>query len=351
VSRSSRTVIVVIVLALVAVSLHFLPMPSVTVKQPNIHVMGTFGQVIAVAPTQRLALRAIEEAQAALDAVDRAMSYHDPNSELNELNRRAFAEDVTVSPELFQVISRSIEFSRISDGAFDVTVGPLVDLWQHAKGVGKTPTPEEIAQAKSKIGYDKLMLDRETSRIRFTVEGMRIDLGGIAKGYGIDRAVEAMLDAGATGGMVEIGGDLRCFGAAPQGQEVWKIGVQRPAPPGEVHTGEYSMVLSFRDKAVATSGDYQRFILVEGKPYSHIINTRTGGGSHEFSSVSIIAPGCIDADALATSVSVMGLLKGTQMLDSLQDRPAILISPAPEYKCTYINGAEKYVTDGLADHL
>jgi thiamine biosynthesis lipoprotein len=313
--------------------------------------MGTIGQVIAVASDERTANTAIERTFESLRSIEHMMSYHDPNSELSALNRMAFLQDFAASPYLFDIIARGIEMGSRSEGAFDITIGPLVDLWQHAKVTGKSPMPEEIAAAKSRIGYDKLILNRDKHTVRFSVEGMRIDLGGIAKGYGVDIAVEMLKAAGATSGLVQVGGEIRCFGPAPEGQKAWSIGVQRPAAPGEVRTGEYAMVLGLADMAVSTSGDYQRFVVVEGVPHSHIISAKTGDSAKEFSSVTIIAGSAAEADALATAASVMGKARAVPMLEAMPDIEAILVSPAPEYKCTYLGGAEKHVTSGLADHL
>ncbi len=313
--------------------------------------MGTIGQVIAIAGDSKTAENAVEKALESLQSLECIMSYHDPNSELSVLNRTAFKEDFTASPCLFDVIVKGIEMAQQSDGAFDITIGPLVDLWQHAKITGKAPTSEEITAAKAKVGYNKLVVNKDNHTVRFTADGMRIDLGGIAKGYGVDFAVDVMKTAGATSGLVQVGGEIRCFGPAPEGQKAWRVGVQKPAAPGEVKTGQYAMVLALEDMAVSTSGDYQRFVVVDGMPHSHIINTTTGDSAREFSSVTIIAADTAHADAVATAVSVMGAKKAIPMLEKMEPIAAILISPAPDYKCTYINAAERYVTSGLTDRL
>ncbi len=349
--RSSRIMVAVLVLAVVAAAWLAVRHGRPAVSRRNFQVMGTIGQVIAVASDEQTADNAVAKALESLQSIERTMSYHDPNSELSVLNRTAFGQDFAASPYLLEVIRRGVEMGWRSEGAFDITIGPLVDLWQHAKATGKAPTPEEITTAKSMVGFDKLIVDADKCTVRFAVDGMRIDLGGIAKGYGVDLAVEMLKAAGATSGLVQVGGEIRCFGPAPEGQKAWSIGVQRPAAPGEVHTGEYAMVLAFTDMAVSTSGDYQRFVVVGGVPHSHIISAKTGDSAREFSSVTIIAGSAAEADALATAASVMGQTKAMPMLESLPGISAILISPAPEYKCTYVRDAAKYMTSGLADHL
>jgi thiamine biosynthesis lipoprotein len=249
-----------------------------------------------------------------------------------------------VSKSTFEVLQRGIEFSELTYGAFDVTVGPLVDLWHSTQDTSSFPTDAQLQQARSKVGYDKLILDANQTSARFAVEGMRVDLGAIAKGYAIDKAVEVMQKTGALGAMVEIGGDIRCFGSPPQGQNRWRIGLQESRAIGEnVGTGEVLLVLELTDAAVATSGDYRRFVLIEGKKYSHILDTRTGRASKGLTSVTIISQNATDADALATAVSVMGLEKGLALIEAEPHTEAILVTPAPQYKLIKTTGVGKYV--------
>jgi len=172
---------------------------------------------------------------------------------------------------------------------------------------------------------------------------MRIDLGGIAKGYAIDKAVEAMQEAGAVGGMVDVGGDIRCFGAPPPGKNKWLIGVQNPRKTENLVAGEPLLVLKLTNAAVATSGDYRRFILIENRKYSHIINTRSGRGTKGLASVTIISPSAIHADALATAVSVIGAEKGLALIEKLPQTEAILILSEPKHELLETSGAQKYL--------
>jgi thiamine biosynthesis lipoprotein len=173
---------------------------------------------------------------------------------------------------------------------------------------------------------------------------MRVDLGGIAKGYAIDKAVEAMQKAGATGGMVDIGGDIRCFGLPSAGQSVWRIGLQDPDKAKDgFDTGTPLLVLHLTDAAVATSGGYRRFARIQGEKYSHIINRLTGAAAKGLSSVTVISRSAIDADALATAVDVMGTEKGLALIEEIPQTDAILITSAPQYKLIKTTGAEKYI--------
>jgi len=307
-------------------------------------VMGTFARVVAVAADSNIAKRCIEAAFAEIEKIDKLMSRYKNDSEISELNRDGFRRAVVVSKSTFEVLQRAVEFSELTHGAFDVTVGPLVDLWHSTQDTSSLPADAELQQARSKVGYELLILDANRTSARFAVEGMKLDLGGIAKGYAIDKAVEAMQKIGALGAMVEIGGDIRCFGSPPQGQNRWRIGLQESRAAGEnVGTGRILLVLELVDAAVATSGDYRRFVVIEGKRYSHIIDAKTGCTSDELTSATVIAQNATEADALATAVSVMRPEKGLALIEKTPHTEAILVTPAPQYELIKTTGAEKYI--------
>lgn len=307
-------------------------------------VMGTFARVVAVATDSGTAQKCIEAALAEIEEIDRLMSKYKSDSEISELNRDGFARAVKVSKPTYEVLQRSIEFSKLSNGAFDVTVGPLMDLWHSAEEANTLPTDTELQQVHLKVGYDKLILDANEESIRFAAEGMEVDLGGIAKGYAIDKAVEAIQKAGAIGGMVDIGGDIRCFGSPPRGENRWRIGLQDPEKAKDgFDAGTPLLVLNLLNVAVATSGHYRRFVTIGGKRYSHIVDPESGHSNESLTSVTIICPSAADADALATAVSVMGADEGLALIESIPNTEAILITSMPEYKLIKTSGAEKYI--------
>jgi len=306
-------------------------------------VMGTFARVVAVAADAKVADKAIEAALAEIERVDKLMSDYKSDSEIGQVNKDGFNRAVPVSEPTFEVLQRSIEFSKLTGGAFDITIGPLVDLWRSAKKKGVTPSQEEIAQAKSRVGFENLILNGKDRTVKFAVASMRLDLGGIAKGYAVDKAIEAMQQAGAIGGMVDIGGDLRCFGKPPKGRSKWSIALQNPNVNKNTDESDLLLVLKLDNAAVATSGDYQQFVLIEGKRYSHIINRRTGTSAEGLSSVTIITDSATDADALATAVSVMGVEKGLALVEKMPNAEAIVITSPPKYKLVKTMGAEKYL--------
>lgn len=320
------------------------PKKRVTAESGYREIMGTFVRVTAVAMDEQTAQTCVKEGIKQLELVDNTMSVHNAESEISRINRDAYRQTVKVTEPVFEVLQRSVEYSRLTDGAFDITVGPLVDLWHEAGKKNIKPTEDEIASAKTKVGYEKLVLDAENKTVHFTVDGMQLDLGGIAKGYGIDLATTAMQKAGAMGGMVDVGGDIRFFGAPPRGKQKWSVGLQEPKIDEKgLVSHQLVLVLEMINKAVATSGDYRRFVLIDDKKYSHIINPSTSTSAEGLSSVTIIAQNATDADALATAVSVMGAEKGLALVEKLEGMEAILISSGPELKQIQTSGAEKYI--------
>ncbi|MFH1616201.1 MAG: FAD:protein FMN transferase [Planctomycetota bacterium] len=316
----------------------------VTAQSGRYIIMGTFARIVAVADDDKIARKCVESARDKLELVNALMSDYDPNSEISKVNKQAYETQVGVSEETFFVLEKALHFSEVSQGAFDVTIGPLVDLWHKAGEANSLPGDAEIAEARSRVGCEKLLLDSQSRTVKFAVEGMRLDLGGIAKGYAIDLAVEAMKRQGAAGGMVEIGGDLRVFGKSPNAGKSWAVGIADPREPGDgIAAGKMLMVLRLNDAAVATSGDYQRFVEVGGERYSHIISPSAASGARGFSSVTVIGKSATDADALATAVSVMGSGEGMSLIEQLEQAEAIVISPAPEYKIQQSSGAGAYL--------
>lgn len=308
-----------------------------TDESPSRIVMGTFARSIAVAADKNTAKTANKTAFEKLVEIDEMMSDYLDDSELSIVNKQAFDNPIKVSDELFGVLEKAIEYSRISGGAFDVTIGPVVDLWHKAGEKKVKPTDEEIAAAKTKVGYDKLILDKEKKTVRFTVEGMRLDLGAIAKGYGIDKTAETMQAAGATGGMVDVGGDIQCFGK-PAKKDKWAIGLQNPKE-GE----DFLKVIELGDNGVATSGDYLRFVVLDGEKFSHIMAPKKGSSAKGLSSVTIIGSNAMDSDAMATTVTVMGIEKGLELVESIEGMEGFVVPSDPNEKKRYSSGFDKFV--------
>jgi thiamine biosynthesis lipoprotein len=302
--------------------------------------MGTLANAVAIADDADTSVQCVKAVFDQLRGIDDLMSDFIQDSEISKVNQNAATAPVKVSDATFEVLKRALDFSKATEGAFDITVGPLVDLWRSAAEANSTPSEEQISQAREKVGYEKLILDPNEMTVQFAIEGMRLDLGGIAKGYAIDKAIEAMQKLGALGGMVDLGGDIRCFGIPPKKRDTWLIGLDDPRHPQDILTAaEPLLVIKLNDTAIATSGDYQRFAWIQGRKYSHIYDRKTGYSSKDLSSVTIIANNATDADALATAVSVMGPEKGLELIENIPDTEAILITAKPDFKITKTSGA------------
>jgi len=307
-------------------------------------IMGTFAHVVAVAEDSGTAEKCVRAALEEIHKVDELMSDYKSDSDIGRANAQAAKQPVQVDESTFEVLRRSVEFSKLTEGAFDITVGPLVDLFRTSKKTGAAPTQEQIEQAKTKVGFEKIELDEQNRTVRFRVEGMRLDLGAIAKGYAVDKAIEAAQLCGATGAMVDLGGNIRCFGTPPKGRDLWLIGLQDlNSAVEDAGGGGLLLTLKITDASIATSGDYQQFAIIGGKRYSHILDPHTGWSAEGLSSVTIITDNATDADALSTSVTVMGMDKGLDLIEKLPNTEAILITSEPKYEIIKTDGAEKYI--------
>ncbi len=251
--------------------------------------------------------RAAQVVREALDLVDERMSTYRPGSEVSRFNRARGVEPFAVSAETAEVVAVAREVSVASDGAFDVTVGPLVRAWGFGAGAEpEPPSAEALAALRERIGYEKLAVDTGASTLTKTHPEIDVDLSAIAKGYAVDRAAEALRALGSRGFMVEVGGEVRTAGHNERG-EPWQIGIERPDPNGRsVH-----LVVALAGRALATSGDYRNFREVEGRRISHTIDPRSGRPiAHRLASVTVVHERCVVADAWATALNVLGPEQG-----------------------------------------
>jgi thiamine biosynthesis lipoprotein len=264
-------------------------------------VMGVAARVELYAPGEREARAGAAGAFARMAELEAVMSDYRPDSELMRLCARAGGPPVAVSRDLFDVLSRAQEISGKTDGAFDVTVGPLVDLWREARRSGVLPSAEAVSEAKRKVGFEHVALDPSVPSVRLAAPGMRLDLGGIGKCYAADEALRRLRDTGHPRCLVAIGGDI-VAGDPPPGGAGWKVAVERPDGL------EKMMVLARR--AVSSSGDTQQFVEIGGRRYSHIVDPATGLGLTSRIGATVSAPDGATADALATAVCVLGRERG-----------------------------------------
>ena len=226
--------------------------------------------------------------------LEQVMSDYRPSSEVRVMQEKAVNQWVKVSPDLFKVLKQGKRISELSDGAFDMTAGPYVELWRAARNSGKSPGYDELMEARALVGLKFVALDEAESKVKILKEGVKIDLGGIAKGYACDEAMEAMARYGVTTAAVTAGGDLK-VGDAPPGEKGWPVRV----------AGEDS-VRMMKNVAVSTSGDTEQFVEVWGVRYSHIVDPRSGFGVSNRIQATVVAKEGLLTDPLATAFCVRG---------------------------------------------
>jgi thiamine biosynthesis lipoprotein len=260
--------------------------------------MGVDARLVVYAPDRATAEAACTAAFARIAALDSIMSDYRRDSELNRLSAQAGGPPIRVSAELFKVLRRAQEVSRRSDGAFDVTVGPLIAVWRQARKSGILPEPADIERARRLIGWRKVRLDNRARTVRLTVAGMKLDLGGIAKGYADDEAQCVLKQHGITRALVEMGGDIVVSGP-PSDKVGWTIRVPNAGDdqgPADMH---------FANRAISTSGDTEQFAVIGGRRYSHVVDPRTGQALTNRVQVTVIAANGLTSDPLSTALTVL----------------------------------------------
>ena len=254
--------------------------------------------------------------------IDARMSANREDSELSAVNRAAGERPVRVSADTFTVIARGLEFARLSGGAFDITVGPLVRLWGIGTDRARVPSAEEIRRAQALLGWQDVVLDRAASTVFLERAGMSLDLGGIAKGYAADETTRLLNAAGLKRAIIALGGNIYAMGRKSGGTP-WRIGIQDP----EDQRGDSMAVLEVEDRTVVTSGTYERFFERDGVRYHHILDPAAGQPARSgLSSVTIVSRDSTAADALSTSVFVLGAQRGLALLRELPGVEAVLLT-------------------------
>ena len=274
--------------------------------------MYTLVTMTVVSRSESRAKEAMDAAYGELERVGRLLNFYAEDSELSLINRNAGIAPVKVSAETLAVVGAALRAARETAGGFDVTIGPLVRLWDFTR---KTiPTHEQIEEAKALVGYRHVQVDEQASTVFLDTRGMQIDLGGIIKGYAADRAAAVLRQHGIASGIVAVAGDIRLFGRQPDGSP-WRVGIQHPRPEGD--EAALLATLDIDDGAISTSGDYQRFFMENGVRYHHLLNPETGFPQDLCRSVTVIAREALDTDAFATGIFILGPEKGIAALERL----------------------------------
>lgn len=287
-------------------------------SQPH---MGTSFNIVVYAPNKELAEKAFGLGFARISQLDGVMSDYDPTSELSKLSNSSPTESpVPLSVDLFEVLSAAQALSLRSEGAFDITVGPLTKLWRRARRRGEFPNANLFSAARAATGFRHLKLHPDTKSAELIVPGMRLDLGAIAKGYAADEALRSMAGIGVTRAIINAGGDV-VAGEAPPGEAGWRVAIaslEQDAPPNRF--------LRLANGAVATSGDLWQHVEIEGVRYSHILDPKTGLGLTSHSSVTIVAPTGMSADSLASAVSVLGATAGLKLVEETPSTETLIMT-------------------------
>jgi thiamine biosynthesis lipoprotein len=286
--------------------------------------MGTGFRVVIYAPTKEAADSAAEAAYARIDQLNDRLSDYDPKSEISQLSLKTWeapmSAPVPVSDDLWRILVASVDAARESDGAFDVTLGPCTRLWRRSRNLNELPTPERLAEARKSVGWEAIRLFPETHSVQLLKPKMRLDVGGIAKGYTSMEALAVIRQRGLPHAMVGAAGDLS-VGEPPPGRTAYRVGVNSM----ERDDGPVDYV-NLRNASVSTSGDTERFVIIDGKRYSHILDPKTGLGLTARIGASVIAPDGTLTDWMDTAICVMGVEKGLALVESTPGAAARMVT-------------------------
>lgn len=286
--------------------------------------MGSPFAITVIHEDKDKAWEGIKAAEREIERIEALISSWKESSQTSAINRAAGKEAVEVDAELFQLISRAQKVSQLSSGAFDISYASMDRIWKFDGSLTELPSDEAISNSVARINYKNILLNKEKQTVFLKEKGMKIGFGAIGKGYAANRAKKILQEMGIESGMVNAGGDLIAWGKEENGQ-AWKIAVADPSKEKQVLAW-----LEVDNKAVVTSGDYERFVMLDGKRYAHIIDPRSGWPVQGLKSVSIICPDAEIADALATTVFVLGKEKGLELVEKLRGIECIIITDENE---------------------
>ncbi|MFP4566456.1 MAG: FAD:protein FMN transferase [Spirochaetaceae bacterium] len=326
--------------AFVSLALVLLAGCSNTPEEPDTRTELILGTTVTIRIYEGATEAAFERAFDRVQEIEERMSTNTTDystTELIEVNRAAGERPVAVSEDTFYVVRRALEYSRMTDGAFDVSIEPLVDLWGIGTEYAAVPSEEEIAERTAKVDYRNVRLDADEQTIYLPEEGMGLDVGGIAKGFAAEEVARILREEGIEHALLDFGGNIITIGTKPDGSR-WRIGIQNPLE----QRGEFLGIVEDGAMTVVTAGDYERYFEEDGVRYHHIIDSRTGYPARSgLSSVTIVAEDSTEADTLATAVYVMGVERGAELIESLDDTEAAFVTKEHSV----------YMTSGMPDRF
>ena len=298
--------------------------------------MGTLCEVKVLHHDEAFVRRGVEAGLAQMDRIEALTTSWNDRSDVARINEAAGKEAVKVDPDTLAVIEKGLWMSARSGGAFDITVGVFKGLWKFDEDKDETvPDPREVRRRVKLVDYKDVLVDRAAGTVKLRRPGQRLNLEGLAKGYGVDAAVKAMRESGLANFIFHAGGDLYAAGRTVERE--WRVGIQDPRAP----RGRIVFDLALSDKAFNTSGDYERFVMKDGVRYHHILDARTGFPSRQCRSVTILAASAFLADTLDTAVCLMGAKAGMKLVEETDDVEAVIIDP----------GNKVHVSSGLVGKI
>ncbi len=281
--------------------------------------MGSRFDITIVAESETEAQKNIDDAVAEISRVEKIISSWDENSETSEINRNAGIKPVKVSSELFSLIERAIKISEITDGAFDISYASMDKVWKFDGTMRHAPTTKQITSSIAKVGYKNILLDKQNSTVFLKKEGMKIGFGALGKGYAADKAKALMLSKKVFAGVINASGDLTTWGRQATGEK-WIVGISNPLDKEKVFSW-----MPLDESSIATSGNYEKYVVINSEKHSHIIDPRTGYPSKGINSVSVFSKSAELCDALATAVFIMGIDTGISLINQLKDTEVIVV--------------------------
>jgi thiamine biosynthesis lipoprotein len=301
----------------------FLIITSATQAQQAFHkttkLMGSRFDFTVVAENQLKADLFIETAISEISRIEKLISSWDPDSQTSAINKNAGIQEVKVDKELFDLIERALKISKLTDGAFDISYASMDKIWKFDGSMTEKPSGEAIKKSVENIGYKNIILNKEKSTVFLTKEGMKIGFGAIGKGYAADRTKALLMEKGVKAGIINASGDMNTWGKQPDGKS-WMVAITNPLNKEKAFSW-----LPIDNSAIVTSGNYEKFVRFDNVRYSHIIDPRTGYPTTGIISATILSPSAEIADALATSVFVMGIDVGLDFINQLKGVECILI--------------------------
>ncbi len=285
----------------------------------TLKLMGSRFDITVVAENEDEGNRYIDMAVAEISRIEKIISSWDANSQTSEINSNSGIHPVVVDQELFQLIERALAISRLTDGAFDISYASMDKIWKFDGSMTEMPSPEAIKASVAKVGFQHIILNKTDQSVYLDQPGMKIGFGAIGKGYAADKAKALLMSKGVKAGIINASGDMNTWGTQPSGED-WKVGIVNPMNKNKVFA-----VLPLQQGAVVTSGDYEKYVRFNGVRYTHIINPKTGYPAIGIISATVFAPKAELADALATSIFVMGIDVGLNRINQLPNIECILI--------------------------